>query len=121
MSKKTRYIIIIAIIAVFAGLFAWYKMVPGKYDALATCLSEKKIIFYGSFKCSHCLATKRAFGKSAKLLPYVECTTPDGSGQNQICEQEKITAYPTWVFPDGSRITGEMQPSELAEKAQCSL
>jgi len=28
--------------------------VPGKYDALATCLKDKGAVFYGAFWCSHC-------------------------------------------------------------------
>lgn len=121
MNKTTRYIVIIAIIAVFGGLFAWYKLTPGKYDQLATCLAEKKVTFYGAFWCPHCQATKKAFGKSAKLLPYVECSSPDGSAQNQVCTEAGIEGYPTWVFPDGSRLTGEIPLEQLAEKAQCSL
>lgn len=121
MHKKTRYIILIAIIAVFGGLIAWYKLTPGKYDQLATCLTEKKVVFYGAFWCPHCQATKKAFGKSAKLLPYVECSTPDGSAQQQVCTDAGIKSYPTWIFPDGSQLSGEQSMEVLATKATCPL
>ncbi len=121
MHKKTRYIILIAIIAVFGGLIAWYKLTPGKYDQLATCLTEKKVVFYGAFWCPHCQAAKKAFGKSAKLLPYVECSTPDGSAQQQVCTDAGIKSYPTWIFPDGSQLSGEQSMEVLAEKATCPL
>jgi len=121
MHKKTRYVILLAIIAVFGGLTAWYKLTPGKYDQLATCLTEKKVVFYGAFWCPHCQATKKAFGKSAKLLPYVECSTPDGNAQQQVCTDAGIKSYPTWIFPDGSQLSGEQSMEALAEKATCPL
>ncbi|MEK6827042.1 MAG: hypothetical protein AABX99_00990, partial [Nanoarchaeota archaeon] len=58
---------------------------PGKYDQFAQCLKDKGAVFYGAFWCSHCIAQKKLFGSSAKLLPYVECSTADASGQAQIC------------------------------------
>lgn len=94
---------------------------PGQYDNLARCLKDKGAIFYGAFWCPHCQAQKKAFGKSVKLLPYTECSTADGSAQLQICTDAKVESYPTWVFPDGSRLTGEQEPSALAAKLSCPL
>lgn len=126
MNKKTRYIIFFAIIAILVGLVVWYKASPGKYDQLATCLKTKEVKFYGAFWCPHCQATKKAFGKSAKLLPYIECSekTPDAQGnynQLDVCKAENITGYPTWVFPDGSRLTGEQTVEDIALKADCPV
>ncbi len=61
------------------------------------------------------------FGKSAKLLPYIECSTPDGTGQLPVCTEKKIEGYPTWVFPDGSRLSGEVPLATLSAKTQCPL
>ena len=94
---------------------------PGKYDAFATCLKDKGAVFYGAFWCTHCQAQKKLFGSSQKLLPYVECSTPDASGQTQACIDKKITGYPTWEFADGSRLTEEIQLAQLAEKTFCEL
>ena len=91
------------------------------YDAFATCLKDKGAVFYGAFWCSHCQAQKKEFGTSAKLLPYVECSLPDGSGQTQICKDQKINGYPTWRFQDGSELTGEIPISALADKTFCAL
>ena len=93
---------------------------PGQYDALATCLKDKGAKFYGAFWCPHCAEQKKIFGNSVKLLPYVECSTPDAVGQTQACIDAKIESYPTWVFPDGSRLSGAIYPDELAKKAGCS-
>ncbi|MDP3699105.1 MAG: hypothetical protein Q8R47_05970 [Nanoarchaeota archaeon] len=94
---------------------------PGKYDALAQCIGEKGATFYGAFWCPHCGQQKQLFGKSAKLLPYIECSTPDGRGQTAICISKKIDGYPTWEFADGSRMSAIMSPQQLADKVGCSL
>ena len=65
--------------------------------------------------------TKKLFGKSAKLLPYIECSLPNGQGQNQNCNDKKIDNYPTWEFKDGSRQNGEVPLDKLAEKTSCAL
>jgi thiol-disulfide isomerase/thioredoxin len=94
---------------------------PGKYDTFATCLKDKGAIFYGAFWCPHCQAEKKLFGSSVKLLPYVECSNPDGQSQNQTCNDKKITGYPTWEFADGSRLSGEVPLQQLADKTSCTL
>ena len=95
--------------------------VPGKYDVFATCLKDKGAIFYGAFWCPHCKATKKLFGSSQKLLPYVECSTPDAKGQTEQCIDKNIKSYPTWEFADGSRLNGEIPLAQLAEKTLCEL
>ena len=98
---------------------------PGKYDAFATCLKDKGTTFYGAFWCPHCQAQKKLFGISAKLLPYVECSTADGQHQTQICNDNKIESYPTWILSDGTRIptenTAGVTLETLAAKTSCEL
>lgn len=103
------------------GASAYMKTLPGKYDSLAQCLGEKGAKFYGAFWCPHCQAQKKMFGNSEKLLPYVECSLPDGKTQTQECIDKQVQQYPTWEFADGSRLTGEQQPAALAEKTGCAL
>lgn len=93
----------------------------GKYDQFAICLKDKGAMFYGAFWCPHCQAQKKMFGSSAKLLPYTECSTLNGSGQTQICIDKGIKGYPTWEFADGSRLNGEIPLIQLAEKTGCVL
>lgn len=93
----------------------------GEYDTFAQCLKDSGTVFYGAFWCPHCQNQKKMFGSSAKLLPYVECSTPDGQNKTQICIDKGIEGYPTWVFPDGSRLSGEVSLSTLAEKSSCIL
>jgi len=94
---------------------------PGKYDDFAICLKDKGATFYGAFWCPHCQKQKKLFGSSVKLLPYVECSTADGSAQTKVCIDNKITGYPTWEFADGSRLSGEIPLAQLAEKTACIL
>lgn len=93
----------------------------GKYDGFAQCLKDQGATFYGAFWCPHCQAQKKLFGSSVKLLPYVECSTLDASGQTQICIDKGIKSYPTWEFADGSRLDGEIPLADLAAKTSCEL
>jgi hypothetical protein len=123
MKQKTIFFTVIIILILGAiGTFVLRGSDPSiNYDAFATCLKDRGAVFYGAFWCVHCQAQKKDFGSSAKLLPYVECSTPDGENQTQICQDEKITGYPTWKFADGSELTGEISLEKLAEKTACEL
>lgn len=94
---------------------------PGKYDGFAQCLKDKGATFYGAFWCPHCQNQKALFGKSAKLLPYVECSTPDGRSQLDVCKEKGVSTYPTWLFADQSTTTGETSLETLSEKTGCGL
>ena len=93
----------------------------GKLDQFATCLKEKGAQFYGAFWCPHCQNQKALFGRSAKKLPYIECSMPDTKSQLQICKDKGISTYPTWDFSDGERITGVINLESLSQKTGCEL
>lgn len=125
MSKKVR-IWIWVLLGISAGLtaYVYIKTLPppfGMYDAFAKCIASTTTKFYGAYWCPHCHNQKNEFGDAAQYLPYVECALPDGSGQTQVCIDNKITNYPTWVFPDGSRLVGETPLATLSEKTGCPL
>lgn len=40
---------------------------------------------------------------------------------NEVCLAAEIESYPTWEFADGSRLSGAIEPSELAERSGCEL
>lgn len=89
--------------------------------AFAQCLTDKGATFYGAFWCPHCQAQKKLFGTQAvKKLNYVECSTPDGKAQNQVCKDAGIKSYPTWRFADDTTQTGELTFAQLAEKTGCT-
>jgi hypothetical protein len=120
---KKIVVILVVIIAVFAGIlyFKQNQSQPDRYDGFAKCLKDKGAIFYGTSWCPHCQNQKAAFGRSKQYLPYVECSTPDGRQQTEVCKQAEIISYPTWVFPDGSKQTGEISMQDLAQKTGCTL
>jgi len=122
--KSNTLILSAAILVIFSGFVYWLIKTPGKpgeLDGFATCLADKGVIFYGAFWCPHCQAQKALFGRSVSKLPYHECSTPDGNSQNKECTDAGVESYPTWVFPDGSRASGEQTLETLAEKSQCIL
>lgn len=94
---------------------------PSPLDGFAQCLKDSKTTFYGAFWCPHCQDQKKLFGRAQKLLPYVECSTPDTKGQTQVCIDKKITGYPVWEYADGTRESGNRTLEELAEKTGCKL
>lgn len=124
-------IIIGVVVVLIIGAVALFAFVPkatntttvptGKYTALAQCLKDSGATFFGAFWCPHCKDQKALFGDAVSLLPYTECSTPDGQGQLQICKDNDIKNYPTWVFKDGSRLTGTIPLDQLAAKTGCQL
>src|SRR3989344_3196203 len=122
--NRTTIVAGIVVLAIVVGLLVYAERASGgqgKYDGFAQCLKDKGAIFYGAFWCPHCQNQKALFGKSKKLLPYVECSTSDGKNQIEICKEKGIQGYPTWVFPDLSTTTGEVPLATLAEKTNCQL
>ncbi|HCR42205.1 TPA: hypothetical protein DIV45_02485 [Patescibacteria group bacterium] len=89
--------------------------------ALADCLTTKGYKLYGAFWCSHCKQQKDLFGISVNKLNYIECSTPDGKNQLEVCARENIEAYPTWGLPDGTKQTGLMTLQQLANSSSCPL
>jgi thiol-disulfide isomerase/thioredoxin len=123
MKAKTVFILGLLLIAIIM-LVAWAAMqqsTPSKLDGFAQCLKDKGAVFYGAFWCPHCQDQKKLFGTAKRLLPYVECSTPNGNGQQQICVDKKIEGYPLWEFADGTRESGLMSLEKLAEKTNCLL
>jgi len=112
-------IVLVVVVAIAASFLK--TSVPGKYDSLAQCIKKQGVIFYGAFWCPHCQRTKGLFGSSARYLPYVECSTPDGKGQTQICIDKKIQSYPTWIRPDGQIMNGEHPIEEWAAFSGCTV
>ncbi len=112
---------VLLLLAISYGIQGYTSTLPGKYDGLAACLADKGVMFYGAFWCPHCKDQKKLFGNSAKLLPYTECSTPDGQGQLQVCKDKNIQGYPTWIFADGTVKNEILTPESLATAVGCPL
>lgn len=94
---------------------------PSSLSDFAQCLTDSGAKFYGAFWCGHCQNQKEMFGQAQDLLPYVECSTESGQGQLDICNDEGVTGYPTWIFADGTRESGELSFQKLSDKTGCPL
>ena len=91
------------------------------YRRFAHDLRRAGVKFYGAFWCPHCAEQKELFKTGVRSLPYVECSTPDGNSQTAACQALGIQTYPTWVFPDGTRLTGVQQLSDLSLQAGIAI
>lgn len=121
--KKNTIIWLLVVILFIAGV-VWLIRTPGKagaYDGFASCIAESGSTYYGAFWCPNCQNQEALFGRSAKLLPRIECSTQDGRGQLEVCQEAGIEGYPTWEFPDGTRVTGTQSLEILAEATGCSI
>lgn len=123
--KIKSFIIFIFIIIVLVGGLGMFlskkDTKPSELDGFAQCINNSGAKFYGTFWCSHCANQKKMFGSAVKYLPYVECSSSDGQEQLQVCKDNKIEGYPTWIFADGSILTGELSLQKLSEKTACPL
>ena len=117
-----RPLIIVLVILIAAALVAgWYNYTRGQaqdWEGLAKHLTEQGVVEYGAFWCNHCKKQKEMFGSAFQYMTYIESSTPDGKGQTEAAKAANITGYPTWVFPDGSRVVGVMTYEQLAQKSR---
>jgi len=119
MNKK-NILITVGLVILVVGLivFMWYlaqpKSISADVEKLSLCLKEKNAMMYGTYWCPHCLNQKKAFGASFKNISYVECTEKE-----KECTAAGVVGYPTWIFSDGTELSGEQSLKALADKAGC--
>ncbi len=121
-SKFTFFIIIVILLVIGLGVFMNKQSnKPSKLDSFAQCLKTNGAEYYGAFWCPSCQKQNKLFGSSKKYLSYIECSTPDGKGQTQICKDKEIKGYPLWKFADGTQASGLQSLQQLSGKTQCPL
>lgn len=87
---------------------------------LARCLTERGARLYSAWWCGPCRMQMGLFGEDgATRVDHLECSNPGEHDQRPICGRANITSYPTWTFPDGSRLEGVQDLGSLAEHAGC--
>lgn len=121
---SATFILFGAAIVFVVGLigFAIFKgAAPSQYDSFAQCLTDKGTIMYGAWWCPHCQNQKNLFGTSFKKVTYVECSPNQTKTMSEQCKNDGIEGYPTWVFADGTKVSGEQTFDFLAEKSGCEL
>ncbi len=90
----------------------------GDHDlvAFAKALADSGTKMYGAAWCPACTAQKKLFEDGADFLPFIEVTNPDRT-LNQIGIDNNITSFPTWEFPDGTRLTGVQTLETLSQRS----
>ena len=89
-------------------------------EALADCLTEKGVVYYGAKWCGYCQKQQAMFGSAYSRLKHVNCDKPGEPGTDPGCLDEKGGyCFPTWVFPNGERVCGLRELSELAKASGC--
>ena len=83
-------------------------------EGLAKQLSEKGMVMYGAYWCSHCNNQKKEFGDAFKYVDYVECDAKGPNANPDECSAKGIEGYPTWIY-QGQKYSGEQSLDKLAE------
>jgi hypothetical protein len=121
-----RWIWISLVLIVLAGAwgayyFLYYQKPVSTLDSFAQCLTVKGAKMYGAWWCPHCADQKELLGYAFQYVNYVECSTPGQRTMNDTCKQAGIKNFPTWQYPDGSRVEGVQPLDTLAQKTGCKL
>src|SRR6056297_857474 len=77
-------------------------------------LTAAGVIFYGAHWCPACTSQSEAFADGANDLPFVEVTNPDRT-LNATGVAEGIENFPTWDFPNGTRLEGVQTLATLSQ------
>lgn len=83
-------------------------------------LDAAGVTFYGAHWCPACTQQKQLFEDGGDDLPFVEVTLPDRTQDPQFSSLN-ISEYPTWVFPDGTRLTGVQSLQTLSTRSGVAI
>ncbi|WP_442511016.1 Ig-like domain-containing protein [Novipirellula sp. SH528] len=84
--------------------------------AFAKALNQADVIMYGAEWCPACTEQKQLFEDGGQFLQFIEVTNPDRT-PSQIAIDEGISSYPTWEFPDGTRLVGVQSLATLSARS----
>lgn len=83
--------------------------------AFGQYLKDQGVKFYGASWCPHCQSQKKDLGSGTWEPIYVECAIKGSNQIAKVCEDAKIDAFPTWVFQNDVRKTGQLSVQEIKE------
>jgi len=121
-SLLPKAVILVIVVAAIVGLL-WFlrHKHTSRLDVFARCLGTKGVKMYGAYWCPHCADQKEMFGSSFDYAPYVECGIKGSRAINPACTEANVKRFPTWVFPDGSRVEGAHELDFLSQASGCPL
>ena len=89
--------------------------------SFAECLTSQGAVLYGAYWDSSTKKQKAYFGAEIVNINYIECGVEgDYRAQQEVCEEEGILAYPTWIIDDEKHM-GIMTPKQLAALTGCEV
>ena len=92
--------------------------------ALAQCLVDEGVLVYTAEYCSSCEKQKVFFGEAWETMKKNEINCGNyigfalGKDRLQLCIDDKIEAYPTWVFGD-KRLSGFLKLDQFKYYSVC--
>jgi cyclophilin family peptidyl-prolyl cis-trans isomerase len=99
--------------------------------AFARALADSGTRMYGAAWSPHCTAQKQLFEDGGDWLPFVEVTNLDdpvtlnaiGRGEDLELNPSgrPVGMFPTWEFPDGTRVVGEMTLEAIAAASDVAI
>ena len=75
---------------------------------------------YGADWCTHCEDQKKLFGDAFARINYVACAETNETPQIDLCEQNGIEVYPTWVI-NGQSFRGVQSLADLGKASGCTI
>lgn len=88
--------------------------------AFAKALTQAGTKYFTAAWCPHCNAQKALFEDGANYLNVIEVTNPDRT-LNDVGIANNITSFPTWEFPDGTRMTGQQTLATISERSGVAI
>jgi uncharacterized membrane protein/glutaredoxin len=117
------FLIAVITLTATAGVYATQSRVEAQSQTftggLALHLKDKGFKMYGAFWCPHCQEQKAMFGDASAMVPYIECDARAANAKAELCQQKRITSYPTWEV-DGKFYEGVQSLSGLADLSKFS-
>ena len=99
--------------------------------AFARALAASGTRYYGAAWCPHCTSQKELFEDGGDFLPFIEVTNLDnpvtlnavGTGENRTLNPSgvPVTSFPTWEFPDGTRLEGAQSLQTLSQRSGVAI
>lgn len=108
-------------LALFVSLASTTPALAGSVE-FGRCLTRNGATFYGTSWCPQCRAQRKLLGRAMSQVRYVECSVGSNHDrQASACNRAGIDGYPTWVFADGSHVSGRLSLESLAARTGCML
>lgn len=88
--------------------------------AFAKALTAAGVKYYGADWCAHCNSQKALFEDGANFLPYINVSNPDRT-LNQAGTDANISSFPTWEFPDQTRLVGLQTLETISQRSGVAI